>query len=84
MKLDQWEERISDLPPFHWSKIPQKLLPLPYTLHLKTPTLGKYSYDSEEIVEQVISGLIDENRQYQLYHNIGISKNILFLLVISV
>ena len=28
--------------PFHWSKIPQKNspLPLPFTLHLKTPTQG--------------------------------------------
>ena len=24
--------------PFHWSKIPQKTLPLPFALHLKTPT----------------------------------------------
>ena len=30
------------MPPFHWSKIPQKNspLPLPFTLHLKTPTQG--------------------------------------------
>ena len=28
------------MPPFHWSDIPQKNspLPLPFTLHLKTPT----------------------------------------------
>ena len=33
------------MPPFHWSKIPQKNspLPLPFTLHLKTPTLLLFS-----------------------------------------
>ena len=40
VNLDQCEEMISVVPPFHWSKIPQKNspLPLPFALHLKTPT----------------------------------------------
>ena len=29
INLDQWEERIRDVPPFHWSKIPQKDRPSP-------------------------------------------------------
>ena len=28
------------MPSFHWSKTPQKNSPLPFTLHIKTPTLG--------------------------------------------
>ena len=51
--------------PFHWSKIPQKNspLPLPFTLHLKTPTLvvkggghiiwdWKYSFSESVILDE--------------------------------
>ena len=36
INLDQREERISDVPPFHWSKIPQKIHDYTLALYLSS------------------------------------------------
>ena len=63
------------MPPFHRSKIPLKNspLPLPFTLHLKTPTLTAWGTSVLKRLRQKISSM------YVQYFSFKYTKNVAYL-----